>query len=67
MDIKLKKKTANPIKHRKCQRIINDNLLTTSVEKVCGRPVTPPNRFLCQNCLRLVESEEQALGYFKRG
>lgn len=58
--VSLKEKKEN---HRKCQRIINDNLLTPTKEKVCGRKVIPPNRFLCPECMRVAESEEQSLGY----
>ncbi len=65
MELKPKLEKRKKVEDRKCQRIIENNLLTRGKEKVCGRKVIPPNKFLCPICLRIAESEDQSLGYNK--
>jgi len=55
-----KRKNIPPI--RRCQNIIDDGFYTGK-EKICSRLVRPPNKFLCQVCLRSIQSESQILGY----
>lgn len=55
-----KRKDFSPL--RLCGNIIDDGVFSGK-EKICGRPVLPPNRFLCQICLRHTESPEQTMGY----
>jgi len=57
-----KRKEYQPL--RICDNVIDDGYFT-GVEKRCGRPVKPPNRFLCSICLRHTESIEQILGFEK--
>jgi hypothetical protein len=54
-------KRKNRRKIRTCQRIIDDGFYAGE-EKICGRLVQFPNKFLCTRCLRDAESEEQATG-----
>ncbi len=54
-----KRKDAKPF--RKCQNIIDDGLYSGE-ERKCTNFVDPPNKFLCNECLRTAESEEQILG-----
>jgi hypothetical protein len=51
-------------KIRTCQRIIDDGFYVGN-EKICGRIVYSPNKFLCHRCLRDAESEGQATGWEK--
>lgn len=55
------RKRKNCTKIRTCQKVLDEGLYSGQ-EKVCGRPVTAPNHFLCNRCLRDAESVEQALG-----
>jgi hypothetical protein len=55
-----KRKNYQPL--RLCNNIIDDGYFT-GIEKRCGRPVKPPNKFLCSICLRHTESVEQILGF----
>ena len=47
---------------RRCQRVIHNGFYSED-ERVCGKPVKKPNRYLCPRCLKEAESEEQACGY----
>ncbi len=55
----IKRKSVEP---KKCQRMIDDGLYSGNVVR-CEKLVTPPNQFLCDDCLSTAESECQALGY----
>ncbi len=56
------RKRKNRTKIRTCQRIIDDGYYSGK-QKICGRYVQEPNRFLCNQCLREAESETQILGF----
>lgn len=57
-----KRKNYQPL--RLCNNVIDDGYFT-GIEKRCGRPVMPPNKFLCSACLRHTESIDQILGFEK--